>query len=209
MTDYNEIIEIVQTGKMKQVEEAVSAVANKDNAKAVLDSMIKGMDIIGDKFQRNEAFVPEMLAAAMTMQKGVAVIKPLLGDEDAAGLGTVVIGTVAGDLHDIGKNLVALMFEGAGFEVNDLGVDVPADKFIEAIKADPNVKIVAISALLTTTMPAMKETVEAIKAAGLDEGRSIMIGGAPITQEFADEIGANAYTPDAGSAAKKAKELVA
>jgi len=209
MADFAEITEIVETGKMKQIEDAVKKEANKDNAAQLLAAMIKGMDIIGDKFQRNEAFVPEMLAAAMTMQKGVAVIKPLLGEEDAAGLGKIVIGTVAGDLHDIGKNLVALMFEGAGFEVLDLGVDVPADKFVEAIKADPSIKIVALSALLTTTMPAMKETVAALKAAGLYEGRYVMVGGAPITQEFADEIGATAYTQDAGSAAKKAKELVA
>ena len=150
-----------------------------------------------------------MLVAARAMKKGVEVLKPHLAGDSSATIGKYIIGTVAGDLHDIGKNLVAMMIESAGFEVIDLGVDVPAEKFVEAIKANPDCKIVGLSALLTTTMPAMKEAVAAIIDAGLKSQVKIMVGGAPITQEFADEIGADAYTPDAASAAQKAKELVA
>jgi methanogenic corrinoid protein MtbC1 len=146
-----------------------------------------------------------MLIAAKAMKKGVEVLKPHLASGEAGALGKVVIGTVAGDLHDIGKNLVAMMIESAGFEVIDLGVDVPAEKFVEAAAAD-GVVIVACSALLTTTMPALEATVAALKATG--KSYKVMVGGAPITQEFADKVGADAYTTDAASAAKKAKELV-
>jgi len=164
------------------------------------------MDVVGEKFKNGEIFVPEMLIAAKAMKKGVEVLKPHLASGAAGALGKVVIGTVAGDLHDIGKNLVAMMIESAGFEVIDLGVDVPVEKFVAAASED-GVKIVACSALLTTTMPALEATVAALKAAGKDY--KIMVGGAPINQEFADKVGADAYTPDAASAAKKAKEFVA
>jgi methylmalonyl-CoA mutase cobalamin-binding domain/chain len=137
----------------------------------------------------------------------VEVLKPLLAGKSVTSYGKFIIGTVQGDLHDIGKNLVALMVESAGFDVIDLGVDVPAEKFVEAIKANPDCKVVGVSALLTTTMEAMKNTVKAIIEAGLKSQVKIMVGGAPITPEFAEEIGADAYTPDAGSAAQKAKEL--
>ena len=169
--------------------------------------MIESMSVVGDKFQRNEIFVPEMLVAALTMKKGVGILKPLLGGDSIGSNGKFIIGTVAGDLHDIGKNLVALMVESAGFEVIDLGVDVPSEKFVEAVKSNSDCKIVALSALLTTTMDAMRQSVKAIKDAGLQSQVKIMVGGAPITQAFADEIGADAYTADAGSAAQKAKEL--
>ena len=148
-----------------------------------------------------------MLIAGKAMQKGVEVLKPQLASESSTSLGKCIIGTVAGDLHDIGKNLVALMIESAGFEMVDLGVDVPKEKFIETIKANPDANIVALSALLTTTMPAMRDTVKAIRDSGLT-GFKIIVGGAPITQEFADEIGADAYARDAGGAAVKVKELV-
>jgi methylmalonyl-CoA mutase cobalamin-binding domain/chain len=148
-----------------------------------------------------------MLVAAKTMQRGVGVLKPLLGGDSSAKYGTYVIGTVAGDLHDIGKNLVAMMIESAGFEVVDLGVDVPAEKFVEAVKAHPDCKVVGVSALLTTTMEAMRVTVKALLDAGLHDQVKIMVGGAPINEAFANEIGADAYTPDAGSAAAKAREL--
>ena len=149
-----------------------------------------------------------MLVAARAMKMGVETLKPHLAGDNATSLGTYIIGTVAGDLHDIGKNLVAMMIESAGFDVIDLGVDVPKEKFIEAVKAHPECKVVGLSALLTTTMPAMKETVEALIEAGCKSQVKIMVGGAPITQEFCDEIGADCYTPDAASAAEAAKKLV-
>ena len=167
------------------------------------------MGIVGERFKKNEIFVPEMLVAARAMKKGVDVLKPHLASGSAGVCGKAIIGTVAGDLHDIGKNLVAMMIESAGFEVIDLGVDVPAARIIECYKENPDVKIIALSALLTTTMPALKSTVEALNSEDFRSHIKVMVGGAPITQEFADEIGADAYTPDAASAAQKAKELVA
>ena len=200
--------ELVVGGKLKKIEEAVQeALDDGASASEVLDSMMEAMDEVGGKFQRNEIYVPEMLVAAKTMQRGVGVLKPLLGGGGAAKYGTYVIGTVAGDLHDIGKNLVAMMIEAAGFEIVDLGIDVPAEKFVEAVKEHPDCKVVGVSALLTTTMEAMRVTVKALIDAGLQSQVKIMVGGAPITQAFADEIGADAYTPDAASAATKAKEL--
>ena len=169
--------------------------------------MIKAMGVVGEKFKNNEIFVPEMLIAARAMKKGVEVLQPHLSASGVEPLGKVIIGTVVGDLHDIGKNLVAMMIEGAGFEVTDLGVDVPPEKFVEAIKDNPDVKIVALSSLLTTTMPALKETIDAIEKAGLREGIKIMVGGAPVSQEHADSIGADGYAPDAASAADLAKSL--
>ena len=198
----------ILTGKLKKIEGIVQETLDEGvSAGDILNAMIATMDGVGDKFQRNEIFVPEMLVAALTMKKGVAVLKPLLAGGETQSYGKYIIGTVEGDLHDIGKNLVALMVESAGFEVIDLGVDVPAAKFVEAIKENPDCKVVGISALLTTTMQAMKDTVAAIDAAGIHPQVKIMVGGAPITPEFAAEIGADAYTPDAGSAATKAKEL--
>ena len=198
---------LVNTGKAKLIAAAVQEALDEGcNATDILGSMIEAMDIVGEKFKNGEIFVPEMLIAAKAMKKGVEVLKPHLASGEAGALGKVVIGTVAGDLHDIGKNLVAMMIESAGFEVVDLGVDVPVEKFVEA-GAEDGVKIVACSALLTTTMPALEATVAALKATGKDY--KIMVGGAPINQEYADKVGADAYTPDAASAAKKAKELVA
>ena len=198
----------VISGKIKLIQGAVQeALDGGCSATEVLDSMSKAMEEVGARFQQGELYVPEMLVAAKTMQRGVGVLKPLLGGDDGAKYGKFVIGTVSGDLHDIGKNLVAMMVESAGFEVIDLGVDVPANKFVEAVQANPDCRVVGISALLTTTMEAMRETVKALTDAGLRDQVKIMVGGAPITQAFADEIGADAYTPDAGSAAEKAKEL--
>jgi methanogenic corrinoid protein MtbC1 len=168
--------------------------------------MIKAMSVVGEKFQKNEIFVPEMLVAARAMKKGVEVLKPHLSAGATSKHGKCIIGTVHGDLHDIGKNLVALMIESAGFEMIDLGVDVPIQKFIDTIQANPDVKIVALSALLTTTMPAMKETAEAIHASGL-KGFKMIVGGAPITQDFANSIGADGYSADAAGAAKIALKL--
>ncbi len=202
------IKETVVNGKLKKIEEAVNnALSEGATAQEVLDSMMVAMDEVGSKFQKNEIYVPEMLVAAKTMQRGVGVLKPLLGGTGVGKYGKYIIGTVAGDLHDIGKNLVAMMIEAAGFEVIDLGIDVPAEKFVEAVKANPDCHVVGVSALLTTTMEAMRITVKALIDAGLKSQVKIMVGGAPITQAFADEIGADAYTTDAASAALKAKEL--
>ena len=199
--------DLVSRGKAKLVSAAVvEAIEAGCAPEAILNAMIGAMDIVGEKFKNNEIFVPEMLVAAKAMKKGVEVLKPHLATGAAGALGKVVIGTVAGDLHDIGKNLVAMMIESAGFEVIDLGVDVPVEKFVAAAEED-GVVIVACSALLTTTMPALEATVAALKATG--KGYKVMVGGAPISQEFADKVGADAYTADAASAAKKAKELVA
>jgi methanogenic corrinoid protein MtbC1 len=169
--------------------------------------MVGAMSEIGAKFQKGDIFVPEMLIAAKTMKKGVEVLKPKLGAGATSKLGKCIIGTVHGDLHDIGKNLVALMIESSGFEVIDLGVDVESDAFIDAIKSNPDVKVVALSALLTTTMPAMKETAAAIKASGTKA--KLMVGGAPITQDFANQIGADGFSTDAAGAAVIAKKLAA
>lgn len=198
----------VESGKRKQIGDIIQeTVDSGTDPKEILNAMIDTMGVIGEKFQRNEIFVPEMLVAGLTMKKGVEALKPHLAGGDTASKGIFIIGTVAGDLHDIGKNLVALMVESAGFQVIDLGVDVPAEKFVETIKANPDCHVVGISALLTTTMEAMKVTVEAIIAAGLKDQVKIMVGGAPVTADFAASIGADVYTPDAGSAAQRAKEI--
>ena len=203
------VYDLVSRGKAKLTPAAVQEAIDAGYApEEVLNKMISAMDVVGEKFKTGEIFVPEMLIAAKAMKKGVEVLKPLLAAGAAGALGKVVIGTVAGDLHDIGKNLVAMMIESAGFEVNDLGVDVPVEKFVEAAQ-DADVKIVACSALLTTTMPALEATVAALNAMGNRSAIKVMIGGAPITQEFADKVGADADTPDAATAAKKAKELAA
>ncbi len=202
--------DLVVRGKAKLVPAAVQETLDEGvEASKILDTMISAMDVVGENFKNGTIFVPEMLIAAKAMKKGVEVLKPHLASGAAGALGKVIIGTVAGDLHDIGKNLVAMMIESAGFEVIDLGVDVPVEKFLTAYEENPGTKIVACSALLTTTMPALQETVAALNAAPWRSQVKVMVGGAPITQEFADKIGADAYTPDAASAAKKAKELAA
>ena len=202
--------DLVVRGKAKLVPAAVQETLDEGvEASKILDAMISAMDVVGENFKNGTIFVPEMLIAAKAMKKGVEVLKPHLASGAAGALGKVIIGTVAGDLHDIGKNLVAMMIESAGFEVIDLGVDVPVEKFLAAYEENPGTKIVACSALLTTTMPALQETVAALNAAPWRSEVKVMVGGAPITQEFADKIGADAYTPDAASAAKKAKELAA
>ena len=209
MSKIQEVASAIETGKLKKIEEIVKAALDEGNTpESILNGMIDTMGVVGEKFQRNEIFVPEMLVAALTMKKGVGVLRPLMAGDSIGANGKFVIGTVEGDLHDIGKNLVALMVESAGFEVIDLGVDVAPAKFVDAVRSNPDCKVVGISALLTTTMEAMKRTVDALTEAGLRDQVKIMVGGAPITPEFAAEIGADAYTPDAGSASSKAKELV-
>ncbi|MCL2166847.1 MAG: corrinoid protein [Clostridiales bacterium] len=209
MSKIQEIAAAIEAGKSKIIAELVQAALDEGIAPLEILNvgMIDAMSAVGDKFQKEEIFIPEMLVAARAMKKGVEVLQPHLGDTGAATVGKAVIGTVSGDLHDIGKNLVSMMIESAGFEVNDLGVDVSLEKFIEAVEGDEKVNVVALSALLTTTMPAMKETVAALNASKARGRIKIMVGGAPITPEFCKEIGADAYTPDAASAAQKAKEL--
>ena len=210
MSKLDELAAKVEIGKAKLVPGLVQEALDEGNApEVVLNKMIGAMDVVGEKFKNNEIFVPEMLIAARAMKKGVEVLKPLLAAGGTQDAGKVIIGTVAGDLHDIGKNLVAMMIESAGFTVIDLGVDVPADKFIQTVKENPDVKIVALSALLTTTMPALKEAVALLNEQDFRSNIKVMVGGAPITPEFAAEIGADAYTDDAASAAAKAKELAA
>ena len=202
--------DLVTRGKAKLVPGAVQEALDEGlDATEILGTMIAAMDVVGEKFKNNEIFVPEMLISAKAMKKGVEVLKPHLSSGAAGALGKVIIGTVAGDLHDIGKNLVAMMIESAGFEIIDLGVDVPVEKFLTTYEENPDTKIIGCSALLTTTMPALEETVAAINKQPWRSKVKVMVGGAPITQEFADKIGADAYTEDAASAAQKAKELVA
>ena len=206
----NKVSELVIKCKAKLITGAVAEAIEAGCApEEILNAMIGAMDVVGENFKNGTIFVPEMLIAAKAMKKGVEVLKPLLASGEAGAKGKVIIGTVAGDLHDIGKNLVAMMIESTGFEVIDLGVDVPVEKFLSAYEANPDTKIIACSALLTTTMPALKDTVAAINAAAWRGNVKVMVGGAPITQAFADEVGADAYTTDAASAAAKASELVA
>lgn len=208
MSKLAEVKAQVEAGKTKLVPGLVQEALDEGlAAKDILAAMVDAMGVVGDKFSAGEIFVPEMLIAGKAMQKGVEVLKPALAGDSSVSLGKCIIGTVQGDLHDIGKNLVCLMIESAGFDMIDLGVDVAKEKFVETIKANPDVNVVALSALLSTTMPSMKDTVAAIKESGLT-GFKIIVGGAPITPEFADEIGADAYARDAGGAAIKVKELV-
>jgi len=207
MSKIEDVKVLVETGKSKKVAAAVQeALDAGDKAQDILDAMIASMGVVGDKFSSGEIFVPEMLIAAKAMSKGVEILKPVMAGDGSSSLGTCIMGTVAGDLHDIGKNLVVMMLESAGFDMVDLGVDVPAERFVEAVKENNNVVLVACSGLLTTTMPALKEAVQTIKAAYPD--MKVIVGGAPVTQEYANEIGADGYAPDAGSSASKAKELI-
>jgi len=199
----------LQSGKAKVVKELVEqALAEGMSAKVILeDGLLAGMDVVAVKFKNNEVFVPEVLIAARAMNTGTALLKPHLAESGAQPIGKALIGTVKGDLHDIGKNLVRMMFEGKGIEVVDLGVDVSPEKFVEAYQAE-KADIVALSALLTTTMAEMKNTVDAFVGAGLRNDVIIMVGGAPVTDSFRESIGADMYTTDAASAAEAAKQAI-
>ncbi len=210
MVDLNNVSESLQRGNAEKVEELVKKALEENlTPKKILEGgLIKGMGIIGAKFKKNEVYVPEVLIAARAMHAGMNILKPKLIETGVENIGIVAIGTVKGDLHDIGKNLVKMMLEGAGFEVIDLGIDVSVDKFVEAVKEHkPN--IIAMSALLTTTMVNMVEVIKALDVAGLRDKVKIMIGGAPITQNYTDQIGADGYSPDAASAVDKAKTFIA
>ncbi|MCD6471628.1 corrinoid protein, partial [Candidatus Aerophobetes bacterium] len=206
MVDLNELKENVINGKADEVKELTQKALGEgqDIEKVLNEALIGGMDIVGEKFKRNEFYVPEMLISARAMKAGMAVLRPLLVNKGVKGLGKVVIGTAQGDLHDIGKNLVEMMLEGAGFEIINLGTDVPSEKFVEAVKEN-NAQLIGVSALLTTTMLSMKDVVKAVEKEGLKDKVKIIIGGAPVTQNYADEIGADGYAPDAASAVDKAK----
>ncbi len=198
----------VVAGSKPEVEAGVKAALDKGIAPGdVLHrGLIPAMTEVGARFERNEFYVPEMLIAARAMQAGLTILKPLLVETGVEPVGTVAIGTVKGDLHDIGKNLVAMMMEGAGFEVKDLGVDVPPQKFVEAAKAGADV--IAMSALLTTTMTNMQTTIDALREAGVREKVKVMVGGAPVTDAYAKQVGADGYAPDASSAVTRAKALL-
>jgi 5-methyltetrahydrofolate--homocysteine methyltransferase len=204
----DQLREFVKTGRDSETVQRITALLEEGTeAEAILkQALIPAMDEVGDLFQQGEYFIPEMLVAARAMQRGVEILKPLMVGSGIEPAGKVVIGTVKGDLHDIGKNLVVIALEGAGFEVIDLGIDVPPMKFVEAV-TEHRPQVLGLSALLTTTMWAMKDTVEAIRAAQLDV--KIVIGGAPVSQEFADEIGADFYGVDSTSGRNYAREVVA
>jgi 5-methyltetrahydrofolate--homocysteine methyltransferase len=204
-TIYDGILE----GNAQLVQDEVQNAIDQGLEPAVIlnQGMITAMSEVGALFEAGEYFVPEMLIAARAMQAGLALIKPLLLEADVKVAGKVAIGTVKGDLHDIGKNLVAMMLEGAGFEIIDLGTDVPADRFVEAVRTR-GADMVAMSALLTTTMGNMQSTVEALKSAGLRESVKVMVGGAPVTKDYAQQIGADGYAEDASRAVALAKSLV-
>ncbi|MDY3286144.1 MAG: corrinoid protein [Eubacteriales bacterium] len=207
MSTLTEISEFLQKGRAKSVRELVNrALEEGTPAKTILEEgLLPGMSVIGEKFRKNEVFVPEVLVAARAMNAGIEILKPHLAAGDNTSKGKAVIGTVKGDLHDIGKNLVKIMLEGKGLEVIDLGVDVSAEQFVTTAK-EQGAQIICCSALLTTTMGEMKETVEEAKRQGIRDQVFIMVGGAPLTQAFCDQIGADCYTSDAASAASAALE---
>jgi 5-methyltetrahydrofolate--homocysteine methyltransferase len=189
----------------KLTQEAIDGGAS---ARDVLDNgLLAGMDVVGKRFKAGDMFIPEVLLCARTMHGAMDILKPFLSEGDQAGAGTFVIGTVEGDLHDIGKNLVAMMLQGAGFKVIDLGTNIKPQDFVDAVK-EHKPQIIGMSALLTTTMPKMEETIEALKEAGVRDQVKIMAGGAPVTQDFIDKIGADAYGANAAAASEKAKALI-
>ncbi len=206
MAKFEEISALLQRGKAKDLAALIAEELNNGTApKDILTKgLIAGMSVVGEKFKNNEIFVPEVLIAARAMNAALMVLKPALAETGVEPVGTAIICTVKGDLHDIGKNLVKMMIEGTGIRVIDLGVDCSAEKVVNAVR-EYNADIVCLSSLLTTTMLYQKDIIEALKAAGLRDKVKVMVGGAPVTQAFADEIGADAYTPDAASAAEKAR----
>jgi len=207
--DLKEIADNLIKGKAPEVKELVQRAIDEgeDVQKVLNEGLVAGMSVVGAKFKANEFYVPEVLIAARAMKAGMGILRPILADKNIKGVGTVVLGTARGDLHDIGKNLVAMMLEGAGFEIIDLGVDVSPEKFMEAAK-EKKADLVGLSALLTTTMPSMKDVIKAVGDSGLKDKVKVMIGGAPVTQSYADEIGADGYAPDAASAVDEAKQLL-
>lgn len=207
---YKELQEAVISAQQDKVKEVVGLLIDRGNdpLEIISEGFIGGMSIVGQKMKAGEMFIPEVLASAQAMRQGMEILEPLIvGEKKSSAVGKVVIGTVKGDVHNIGKNIVSMMLETAGFAIVDLGVDVPVDKFAEAVRRE-NPNILGLSALLSTTMPQMKEVIEALKRSDLRDKVKIMVGGAPVTQGFASSIGADGYAPDAGSAVDKAKQLI-
>ncbi|MCM8815872.1 MAG: corrinoid protein [Candidatus Omnitrophica bacterium] len=204
----DQIKDAIIRGDAKKATELVSkALSENIGVENILnEGLIAGMNVVGVKFKNNEFYVPEVLIAARAMNQAMAILQPEIVKAGIKALAKVAIGTVRGDLHDIGKNLVSMMWKGAGFEVMDLGIDVPEEKFVEAAKN--GAQLIGLSALLTTTMPGMKSVIEKLKSEGIRDKVRVIIGGAPVTQAYADEIGADGYAPDAGSAVDKAKKLL-
>jgi 5-methyltetrahydrofolate--homocysteine methyltransferase len=203
---YGKMSEVLIAGNIEEIKKLTQqALDEGSKADEILEKgLLPGMDIVGQRFKACEMFIPEVLRSAKTMHSAMDILRPLLSESLAAGAGAIVIGTVEGDLHDIGKNLVAMMLEGAGFQVVDLGTDVKPQNFVDAAK-EHKPRILGMSALLTTTMPKMGETVNALKEAGIRDQIKVMAGGAPVTQDFVDEIGADAYGSNATAAVEKAK----
>ncbi len=206
---YGKMSEVLIAGNIEEIQKLTQQALDEGNkANEILGKgLLPGMDIVGQRFKACEMFIPEVLRSAKTMHAAMDILRPLLSEAEAAGAGTVVIGTVEGDLHDIGKNLVGMMLEGAGFKVVDLGTDVKPQQFVEAAK-EHKPRILGMSALLTTTMPKMGDTVIALKEAGIRDQIKVMAGGAPVTQDFVEEIGGDAYGSNATAAVEKAKALV-
>jgi len=209
MNILKELSDALQSGNVEEVEKNINIALEKGlSAGEILrEGLLAGMSIIGEKFKKDEVFVPEVLVAARAMNAGTELLKPILIEDGEKAIGKALIGTVKDDLHDIGKNLVIMMLEGAGFEVVDLGMDVSIDGFINAVKEEKP-EVLGMSSLLTTTMPYMGEVIEALKEAGLRDNLYILVGGAPVSENFADEIGADAYAKDAATAATFAKESI-
>ncbi len=208
MIEIETIYKNVIAGQAQEVEQGVQGALDQGiEADVILnESLISAMGEVGKRFEEGEFFVPEMLISARAMKAGLAILKPYLVDSGVESAGIVAIGTVQGDLHDIGKNLVAVMLEGAGFEVRDLGVDVPPETFVDAAKE--GAQVIGLSALLTTTMPKMEQTIQALREANVLNKVSVIIGGAPVTESYAQQIGADAFAPDASSATRAVRQLI-
>jgi len=209
MALYEQIADEVVKGKADAVKELVNkAISDGISAEDILNNgLVAGMNIVGEKFKNNEFFIPEVLVSARAMTAGLGILNPLLAEANVKAKGKVVIGTVKGDLHDIGKNIVGMMLQGAGYEIVDLGADVPKEKFIESVEKE-DAQLVGMSALLTTTMIYMQEVIQGLKDAGLRDKVRVIIGGAPVTQAYADKIEADGYAPDAASAIDLAESLL-
>jgi len=209
MASYAELQELIVTGQEDKVSPTVQSLLNSGKAPMdiISDGLIAGMDVVGVKFKSGDMFIPEVMASAHAMKEGMDLLKPLISGETSFSMGKAIFGTVEGDIHSIGKSIVAMLMESSGFEIIDLGVDVPVTKFVDVVKKEQP-RILGMSALLTTTMPRMKDVIEALKEAGFRDNTRVMVGGAPLTQEFADSIGADGYAPDASSAVDKAKAII-
>ncbi|KKM10971.1 methyltransferase [Clostridiales bacterium PH28_bin88] len=209
MSDFQNLAQAVIGANQQGVKEITRSMIDGgvDPVRIINEGLIPGMNVVGVRFKAGDMFVPEVMMSAKAMSVGIEMVKPLIAEGDMPSQGTVVMGTVKGDLHDIGKNLVIMMLESAGFKVIDLGVDVPADTFVKAVK-EHRAQIVGLSALLTTTMLAMKATLETLRQEGVTDRVKVIVGGAPVSQEFADQIGADGYAPDAAAAAELCRALV-